>query len=132
MIRKPIRSAAWDPIIEALGSADAVCSALGLSKTTFNRIRRGVAQYPVDKIPELDVLCELKDVESPLEATQSRSRNLKPLRLIGEAIERGFPVSPSEVERVRGLYHLDQLIQLAESDDTPPNVLRGVQRVLDS
>lgn len=132
MSRNTTLSKEWRELLDVVGGISGVCDALGMSSSTFYRASRGQIEMPPDKKEALQILCDLYDLKNPLKSTvRPFARDLVPLRLLGDAIEKGFPPAPRTIERLRDTYPTEQLIALAESDDTPDTILRAVQALLE-
>lgn len=132
MSRKSTLSPAWKALSTAVGGPSAIADALGMSQTTFYRVSRGFSAFPEDKRDALEILCDLYDIPNPVEAKAiTRAKDLTPLRMLGDALERGLPPATRTLEKLRAMYPTEQLTELAESDNTPPNILRGVTVLLE-
>lgn len=132
MARKSTLSKEWTELMDACGGINGICEALGMSPSTFYRASRGHVELDDDKKAALEILCDLYRCKNPLKATpKAWARDYTPLRLLGEAIEKGFPPAKRTLDKLREIYPTDQLIKLAESEGTPETILRGVQALLE-
>lgn len=132
MSRKTTLSKEWRELLDTVGGINGVCDALGMSQSTFYRASRGQIEMPPDKKEALQILCDLYDLKNPLKTTTLPfARDLIPLRLMGEAMAKGFPPAGRTLERLRETYPVEQLVALAEGDDTPESILRAVQALLE-
>lgn len=133
MSRKSTLSPAWKALATAVGGATEIANSLGMSQTTFYRVSRGFSPFPDDKREALEILCDLYNVPNPIEAKAlARSKDLTQLRMLGDALEKELPIATRTLEKLRTIYPREQLIELAESDGTPENILRGVTMLLET
>jgi hypothetical protein len=124
----------WRELVDCAGGTAALGEALGMPQSTFYRALRGIAPFPEDKKLTLEILCELYDIKNPLEhiGPLSRHKDLGPLRVLGEAIAKGFPPADRTLAKLRLLYPEHQLLELAEAETTPEEILRAVTVLLES
>lgn len=113
------------------GSINYLCEALEIAPSTLRRASRGEIKLGEDIASRLQVLCDMWDLDNPYEKTRPWSKDLIPLRMLGQEIEMGLPVSPKAVARLRKMYPETQLVALANSDGTPTSIMRGVARLLE-
>lgn len=57
--------------------------------------------------------------------------DLGPLDLLGQGLAKGLPPPARTIAHLRKLYTVEQLVYLAERDDTPETVLRSVTLLLE-
>lgn len=132
MARPTTLSKEWLGLIETVGGINGVCDALGVSQSTFYRAARGHNELPEEKKHALEILCELYELPNPLvNGPKPWARDLTPLKLLGDAMAKGFPPAPRTVERLRGMFPTEQLVKLAEADGTPEVILRAVALLLE-
>lgn len=132
MARPTTISKAWRALLDRAGGVVALCNTLDMTGSTFYRATRGMIPFPEDKRNALEILCELYELPNPLEAgPKPWNRDLTPLRLLGDAMSRGFPASPRIVSRLKQSYPTEQLIRLAEGEDTPEAILRACVALLE-
>ncbi len=134
MSRKSTVPKEWKKLIDTVGGIEAVCLALPMAQSTFYRATRGLVKWPADMDDALADLCKVYDVPNPLAnamAAQARSKDLRPLRMLGEALENGFPPATRTLAKLRMQYPEKQLVELAESDGAPETILRAVTALLE-
>lgn len=133
--------AAWDALVNAVredaekvkqSPLDYIRDALDMSQSTFYRAARGMQPWTDSQRNTLEVLAELFDVANPIETSPQRVPTLVPLRMLGEALERGFPPADRTLHKLRVMYPEPLLLRLAESEDAPENILRAVTALLES
>jgi len=127
---------AWNELLDIVGGSAEFCEAIGISQSAWYRVCRGEIPFPAVQRAALEILCDQYETTHTAEqliATlpRPRAKDLTQLRILGEAIERGFPVSAREIERLQAIYPEYQLNELAESDGTPPTIMRGVLPLLE-
>lgn len=134
MSRNTTLSPAWTALIDRVGGLAQLCDSLGMAQTTFYRASRGLVAFAEDKRTAISILSELYELPNPLEGQplQPRVKDLAPLRMLGDAMAQGFPPATRVLERLRRMYPTSQLVELAESDNTPENILRGVAKLLEA
>lgn len=121
----------WLELRKHFETDDELAEAIGVSQKSFFRIARGT-QRPSNPVQEtVRILSELYGVPNPLDKIRPVNTNLQDLRDFGLAMVEGFPPSSSEVKRLRGLYPENQLIDLAESDGTPPHIMAACRVLLE-
>ena len=124
----------WQAVIKAVGGVGETRKALGVSQSTFYRVTHGEGRWPADRMNELEVLCEVYDVPNPLEnerVTVARNKDLLPLRILGDALLRGMPAATRKLAELHAVYPEKQLLELAESDGTGPEIMAAVQALLE-
>lgn len=113
------------------GGVEYICSALSIAHSTLYRASRGQIALGADIEARLQVLCDLLGVDNPYAKTKPWSKDLVPLRLLGDELERGLPIAERVIKRLRDMYPEAQLVRLAESDGTPESIMRAVLRLLE-
>ncbi len=134
MSRKRTLPKAWEAVVNAVGTLDQVAEMLDISPSTFYRSTRGLTKWPAERLAALEVLCDVYDVDNPLESSSlavARSKDLRPLRMLGDALSRGFPVARRQLAKRLKQYPQVQLIELANSDNTGPEIMAAVQALLE-
>lgn len=133
MARPTTLSKEWRQVLDMAGGITALCSSLGVTSSTFYRASRGLIELPEEKRNALEILCELCEIPNPLDtAPRPWSKDLTALRLLGDALARGFPAGGARaIEKLRKIYPVEQLTRLAEGEDTPEEILRAVTVLLD-
>lgn len=130
MSRRSTLPLEWSPLIRAVGSRAELIEALKVSPSAFDRYARGHRQSDAF-YTAVRTLARKHGVSNPLDAVRTVNPDLTDLRMAGLAASKGFPLSPQERERLRGLYPESQLIDLAESDGTPELIMAAVQVLLE-
>jgi hypothetical protein len=118
----------WTEIVESFGGNAQTCQHLGMSPTTLQRVKRGAAPVPEASLPALVMWCVTHDLTLPV---PPRHTDLEPLESLAACLAMGFPPRKGEVVGLLDLYPMYQLIELAENDDTPPDILSAVTHLLE-
>lgn len=130
MSRQTTISAEWQPLLRALGGISSLVQQLDMKQSTFYRATRGQVGFPPEKRDAVALLCELHGVANPLlHAPSPWARDLTSLRLLADAMARGFPAGEQTLERLRKAYPEAQLAKLAESPNTPEAIRRAANLV---
>lgn len=116
----------WLDLANAMGGATALRNALGWPYMVFFRRARGIVKIPKADRMLVEQLAKLHNLPSPL-----KPDNLAPLELLGEALKKGWPVADEEIEKLKRAYDTNELIALAEDDETPEVLLRAAGHLLD-
>lgn len=141
MSRKSTMTPEWDALVNAVrfeaekvkqSPLDYIRDALDMSQSTFYRAARGMQPWTDQQRGTLEILADLFDAPNPVEATPRRIPTLVPLRMLGEALERGFPPADRTLQKLRAMYPETLLLRLAESEDAPENILRAVTALLET
>lgn len=120
----------WIRLVEAAGGVAKVAERLGLGSENVQRLIDKTSPCPKIIRPKVKELAAEFGVPDPCDP-KHYNPSLRALELVGEGLEEGNEPSPRTIQHVKSVYPMDQLIDLAEAEDTPERVLRAIQFLLD-
>lgn len=123
------RNSPWNRLASEMGGQANLARAFGMSLSTLQRIMAKEKPFPFELYDDLLQLCD--QVGVPVPPLDARQRDLKALERLGKALASGAALDPLEVERCRHVYPEEQLIELANSNNTPTSVLMAVTHLLE-
>lgn len=119
----------WEVLAEAYGGMEKLRDELGLAQSKFVRIVEGKEKPELVVLKLTARLAADKKLPSPFDATMSEA-DLQTLAMIGDNLLRGRRIKERTMEGARQHFAEPDLIRLAESDDTPPNIQMAVAHLL--